>query len=134
MRFNSATSCEMCRTKFDNEDRLECKNLDRCHYTNKYRYASCTLYNLLNRSHSHIPIYFNNFSSYDSRLLLNVIESNNKLRTPPKFLFSNLQTLRYLSYNSFKFKDSLKHQQSSLSKLVSELNNSYHNHKFPIFH
>ena len=134
LRFNSATSCEICHTKFDNEDRLKCKNLDHCHYTNKYRYASCTLCNLLNRSQSHIPIYFHNFCSYDSRLLLNVINNNNKPRTPPKFLFSNLQTLRYLTYNAFKFKDSLEHLPSSLSKLVLELNNPYQNHNFPIFH
>ena len=43
LRFNSATSCEICHTKFDNEDRLKCKNLDHCHCTNKYKCASCTL-------------------------------------------------------------------------------------------
>ena len=53
---------------------------------------------------------------------------------PPKFLFSNLQKLRFLTYNSFKFKDSLEHLPSSLSKLTTELNNPYQNHTFPIFH
>ena len=134
IRFHSAIRCEICHTKFDNTDRLKCKNLDHCHYTNKYRFASCTMCNLLNRSQNHIPIYFHNFCSYDSKLLLNVINKNTKTRTPPKFLFSNLQKLRYLTYNSFKFKDSLEHLPSSLSKLVSELNNPHQNHSFPIFH
>ena len=133
-RFNSATHCEICHIKFENDDRLRCKNLDHCHYTNKYRYASCTMCNLLNRSQTHIPIYFHNFCSYDSHLLLNVINKNSKVRVAPKFLFSNLQKLRFLTYNSYKFKDSLEHLPSSLSKLVSELNNPYQNHTFPIFH
>ena len=90
--------------------------------------------NLLNRSQNHIPIYFHNFCSYDSKLLLNVINKTTKVRTPPKFLFSNLQKLRVLTHNSFKFKDSLEHLPSSLSKLVTELNNPYQNHNFPIFH
>lgn len=133
-RFYSATHCEICHIKFDNSDRLKCKNLDHCHYSNKFRYASCTMCNLLNRSQNHIPIYFHNFCSYDSKLLLNVINKTSKVRTPPKFLFSNLQKLRFLTYNSFKFKDSLEHLPSSLSKLVTELNNPYQNHNFPIFH
>jgi len=133
-RFNVATNCEICYMKFENNDRLKCKNLDHDHYSNKYRFASCTMCNLLNRSQSHIPIYFHNFGSYDSKLLLNVINKNTKVRIKPKFLFSNLQKLRYLTYNSYKFKDSLEHLPSSLSKLTSELNNPHQNHKFPIFH
>ena len=39
-----------------------------------------------------------------------------------------------MTYNSFKFKDSLEHLPSSLSKLVTELNNPHQNHTFPIFH
>ena len=132
-RFNNATHCEICHIKFENDDRLRCKNLDHCHYTNKFRYASCTMCNLLNRSQNYIPIYFHNFCSYDSKLLLNVINKTTKVRVPPKFLFSNLQKLRFLTYNSFKFKDSLEHLPSSLSKLVTELNNPHQNHTFPIF-
>ena len=132
-RFNSAKRCEICHVKFDNEDRLKCKNMDHCHYTNKYRFASCTMCNLLNRSQNHIPVYFHNFCSYDSRLLLNAIRKD-ATRTKPKFLFSNKQKLRYLTYNSYKFKDSLEHLPSSLSKLVSELNNPHQNHSFPLFH
>ena len=132
-RFNSAKRCEICHVQFDNVDRLKSKNLDHCHYTNKYRYASCTMCNLLNRSQNHIPVYFHNFCSYDSKLLLNAIKKD-ATRTQPKFLFSNKQKLRYLTYNSYKFKDSLEHLPSSLSKLVSELNNPHQNHDFPIFH
>ena len=133
-RFNSAKNCEICHVKFEDKDRLKCKNLDHDHYTNKYRSASCTMCNLLNRSQNHIPIYFHNFRSYDSKLLLNVINKNTKIRVKPKFLFSNLQNIRYLTYNSYKFKDSLEHLPSSLNKLVSELNNPHQGHNFPIFH
>ena len=133
-RFNNATHCKICHVKFESNDRLKCKNLDHDHYTNKYRSASCTMCNLLNRSQNHIPIYFHNFCSYDSKLLLNVINKNRKPRVIPKFLFSNLQKLRYLTYNGYKFKDSLEHLPSSLSKLVVELNNPHQNHQFPLFH
>ena len=133
-RFHNATHCEICHEKFESKDRLKCKNLDHDHYTNRYRFASCNMCNLLNRSQSHIPIYFHNFGSYDSKLLLNVINKNSRARVSPKFLFSNLQKLRYLTYNSYKFKDSLEHLPSSLSKLVEELNNPHQNHKFPIFY
>ena len=132
-RFYNAKRCEICHVQFDNADKLRCKNLDHCHYSNKYRYASCTMCNLLNRSQNHIPVYFHNFGSYDSKLLLNAIDKN-ATRIPPKFLFSNIQKLRYLTYNSYKFKDSLEHLPSSLNKLVSELNNPHQNHNFPIFH
>ena len=64
---------------------------------------------------------------------LNGIRYTTKTRSSPKFSFSNLQTLRYLTYNAFKFKDSLEHLPSSLSKLVLELNNPHQNHNFPIF-
>ena len=37
-------------------------------------------------------------------------------------------------YNCYKFKDSLEHLPSSLSKLVVELNNPHQNHQFPLFH
>merc|ERR1712074_500525 len=133
-RFDSATHCEICHIKFQNNDRLKCKNLDHCHYSNKFRYASCTMCNLLNRSQNYIPIYFHNFCSYDPKLLLKVINKTTKVRVPPKFSFSNLQKLRFLTYNSFKVKDSLEHLPSSLSKLVTELNNPYQKHTFPIFH
>ena len=92
-----------------------------------------TVWNLLNRSHNHIPVHFHHFCSYGSKLLLNSIDKN-ATRIPPKFLFSNIQKLRYLTYNSYKFKDSLEHLPSSLNKLVSELNNPHQNHNFPIFH
>merc|ERR1712015_319629 len=59
-RFNNATHCKICHVKFESNDRLENKNLDHDHYTNKYRSASCTMCNLLNRSQNHIPIYFHN--------------------------------------------------------------------------
>ena len=89
--------------------------------------------NLLNRSQNYIPIYFHNFCSYDSKLLLNVINQKGRVRIPPEFLFSNLQKLRFLTYNTFKFKDSLEHLPASLSKLVLELNNPHQNHKFSNF-
>merc|ERR1712074_135433 len=50
------------------------------------------------------------------------------------FYFQIYKSLDFLTYNSFKFKDSLEYLPSSLSKLVTELNNPYQNHNFPIFH
>ena len=131
-KFNSATRCDICHTKFDKNDRLKCKNLDHCHYTNKFRSASCTMCNLLNRSQNHIPIYFHNFAAYDSKLLLSMISKNTKIRVAPKCLFTNLQKIRTLTYNSYKFKDSIEHLPLGLRKLVEELNNPNQNHSFPI--
>ena len=100
-RFNNASKCEICHVTFYYNDRLKCKNLDHDHYTNRFRYASCTMCNLLNRSQNHIPIYFHNFCSYDSKLLINVINRKSRIRVPPKFLFSNLQQIRFLTYTSY---------------------------------
>ena len=61
------------------------------------------------------------------------MKKTTKIRIPPKCLFSNLQKMRSLTYNSYKFKVSIEHLASSLSKLVQELNNPYQNHSFPIF-
>ena len=47
-KFDSETRCDVCHIKFNKNKRLSCKNLDHCHYTNKYRSASCTMCNLLN--------------------------------------------------------------------------------------
>ena len=57
-----------------------------------------------------------------------------KPRSNSKKKISNLQKLRYLTYNCYEFKDSLEHLPSSLSKLVVELNNPHQNHQFPLFH
>ena len=132
-RFNIAAYCEICHIKFEDNDMLKCTNLDHCQCSNKFRYASCTTCNLLNRSLNHIQIYFHNFWSNDSKLLLNVINKTTKVRVPPKFLFSNLQKFRSLNFHGFRFKDSLEHLPSSLNKLVTELNNPYQNHTFFYF-
>ena len=132
-KFNNATHCDVCHIKFDQTNRLTCKNLDHCHYTNKFRSVSCTLCNLLNRSQNHIPIYIHNYGAYDSKLLLNAMNKNTKIRITPQCLFSNLQKIRCMTYNSYKFKDSIEHLPSSLSKLVQELNNPHQKHSFPIF-
>ena len=89
--------------------------------------------NLFNRSQNHIPIYFPNFCSYDSKLPLYVIDKNTKVRVPQKILLSNLQEPRYLTYNNYKSKDSIEQLPSSLSKLVTELNNP-HQTRISIFH
>ena len=88
--------------------------------------------NLLNRSQNHIPIYFHNFAAYDSKLLLSMISKNTKIRVAPRCSFTNLQEIRTLTYNSYKFKDSIEHLPLSLRKLVKELNNPNQNHSFPI--
>lgn len=132
-KFNRATNCEICHVKFDTKDRLKIKNLDHDHYSGEYRRAACTMCNLLNRSQSHIPIYFHNFAKYDSKLLIQMLNEKSKMRVKPKFLFSNLQNVRYLTFNSYQFTDSLEHLPSSLSKLAKELNNEYQRHLFTIF-
>ena len=75
-RFNGATRGEICHVKFDAKDRLKCKNMDHEQYMQKCEYASCTMCNLLNKSQNYIPTNFNNFCSYDSKLLLNVYTEN----------------------------------------------------------
>ena len=64
-----ATNCKICYVKFESKDRLKCKNLDHDHYSNRYRSASGTLCNLLNRSQNYISLYFHYFHRYDSKLL-----------------------------------------------------------------
>ena len=132
--FNKATNCKICNFKFDKADRLKIKNLDHCHYSGEYRRAACTMCNMLSRSQSNIPIYFHNFANYDSKLIIQMLNQKSKIRIKPKFLFSNLQKLRYLTFNSYQFKDSLEHLPSPLFKLTKELNNPHQKPTFSVLH
>ena len=73
-----------------------------------------------------------NFAAYDSKLLIQIINNDRKMRVHPDFLLSNSQKFRYITYNSYKFKDSIEHLPSSLSNLVKELNNPSQKHTFQI--
>ena len=88
--------------------------------------------NLFKQSQTYIPIYMQNFAAYDSKLLIQIINNDRKMRVHPDFLLSNSQKFRYITYNSYKFKDSIEHLPSSLSNLVKELNNPSQKHTFQI--
>ena len=130
--FNIAKNCEKCNIAFNSADRISTKNLHHDHYSGRYIGALCTLCNLASRSQTHIPLYFHNFQKYDSKLFIKMLNKNIRLRNTLNPLFSNMQHIRSLQFNSYKFFDSLDHLPSSLSQLVEELSNPYQKHQFLI--
>jgi hypothetical protein len=130
--FLNTEHCEICNIKFDSFDRKKIKNLDHCHYSGNFRTVLCTMCNLFKQAQTYIPIYMHNFAAYDSKLLIQIINHDRKMRVHPDFLLTNSQKFRYITYNSFKFKDSIEHLPSSLSNLVKELNNPSQKHTFQI--
>ena len=68
--FNKETHCFACGCEFVRDDDKRKKCFDHDHYTGKYRSAMCNSCNRQCRDERRFPIFFHNFSGYDSHLLL----------------------------------------------------------------
>ena len=127
----SQDECYACGEKFDDEDVNKRKVRHHCHYTGKYRGALHSKCNLrLNRTRT-IPVFFHNLTGYDCHLF--VISSgdvNCIPRNEEKYVTFNKMVLvdtitkgkdEVNVYSWLKFVDTINFMQTSLEKLVGNL-------------
>ena len=68
--YQNAKTCYICQNKFEDEDKKYCKTRDYCHYTEKYRDATHSIYNLKYSVPKEISIVFLNGSYYDYHFII----------------------------------------------------------------
>ena len=137
--FQSETKCHICEQKlFINEKTGKIlKVRDHCHFTGKYRGAAHNECNLKSRKPRILPVIFHNLQGYDSHLFIKQLAKvSGDLFTIPsieeKYMtFSkSIAVDQYYSKNmgkllpkkfEIRFIDSFKFLQTSLSKLVENL-------------
>ena len=64
--FENAKTCYACNKKFEKNDKVK----DHCHYTGKYRGASCSACNTKMKIPKFIPVIIHNLQNYDSHLFI----------------------------------------------------------------
>lgn len=77
--YGNTQQCHICEEDFDVDEDENGKVKDHCHFTGKFRGAAHSKCNLAYRVPNFIPIYFHNYSCYDSHLFfkeLNVIKGD----------------------------------------------------------
>lgn len=124
--FNNSQMCHICETIIDNNDDNNCKVRDHCHLTGKYRGSAHSNCNLnYSESLKRIPVFFHNFSGYDSHFLVRELSKVNK----GKMELIAQSSERYIAVTKeyfpfkikFQFLDSLKFLSASLSELADNL-------------
>jgi len=124
--FNSATECYMCSKKFDENVK---KIKDHNHFTGKYLGAACQFCNLQRQKPKELPIFLHNGSKYDFHFIIRAL--NRKKVRALRVLPYNSEHFRTISFQGFKFVDSLAFLQASLAQLSSDLSET--DHKYEIF-
>ena len=66
-KYKKSTICHICYKPFTQTNR---KGRDHCHYTGLYRGPAHSLYNLMYRIPSYIPVVFHNLSVYYAHLFI----------------------------------------------------------------
>ena len=140
--FQSATKCHICEQKLfkDKKAGQILKVRDHCHFTREYRGAAHNECNLNCKKPLILPVIFHNLQGYDSHLFIKQLAKvSGDLSTIPsteeKYIsFSKRITVdQYYSKNmgklfpkkfEIRFIDSFKFLQTSLSKLVENLQSS----------
>ena len=80
--FGNATQCHACEKEFKNGMK---KIKDHCHFTGKYRGASCINCNSKMKLPKFIPVVFNNLQNYDSHLFIKAMgDRKGKINCIPK--------------------------------------------------
>ena len=91
---------------------------DHCHWTGKFRGAAHQRCNLMYRKTYKIPVFFHNFSGYDSHHIFNNMSNLDK---PPTVIAKSLENFISMEIEGLVIKDSLKFLNCSLDTLASNL-------------
>ncbi len=104
---------------------------DHCHYTGRYLGAAHNECNLLRRTQTQIPVYFHNFTGYDSHFIIQALQKcDTSFIRKLDGLASNSERFRTLTINNLLFCDSMSFMNSSIDRLVETLKASQHT--FPL--
>ena len=133
----SQNECYACNTPFNGD-----KVRDHCHYTGKYRGALHSKCNLKLRRSRTIPVLFHNRGGYDRNLFVKRLADtpgnvNCISRKEDKYITFNKSVLvdtvvrkdkKVKIYSTLKFVDTMNFMQTSLEKLVGNLDRSKFEH------
>ena len=141
---NKQKACYIWRKEFniDDNNKKYHKVKDHCHYTGKYRGAAHDICNLRYKISKEIPVVFHNGSTYDYHFIIKNLaeeiegefeclgESTEKyiFSVPVKKEITKKDKIVKISYK-IKFIDSNRFMSTSLSKLVDNLSEGFHNDK-----
>ena len=138
---NKQKICYVCKNEFNNNDKINCKVRDHCHYTSKYRGAAHHICNLRYKVPKEILIVFHNGSTYDYHFIIKELvkefegdfeclgEDTEKFITYSVPIKKKIENKDLEITYKIKFIDSYRFMSSSLSKLVDNLSEGIHNNK-----
>ena len=139
---NKQKICYVCKKEFNNNDKKNYKVRDHCHYTGKYRGAAHNICNLRYKVPKEIPIVFHKGSTYDYHFVIKELvkefegnfeclgENTEKYITFSVPIKKKIENKDLEITYKIKFIDSYRFMSSSLSKLVDNLSEGYHNNKY----
>ena len=137
-----------CGEKFNPKSQEYRKVRDHCHYTGKYRGALHSKCNLRLKKSLTIPVFFHNLTGYDSHLFVKRLadslgDVNCIPRNEEKYITFNKHVLvdtivknddeEVNIYMTLQFKDTVNFMQSSLEKLVGNMEKSDFKHTSKYF-
>lgn len=119
-------ACQLCQKPLLKHEKV----LDHNHLNGKFRKVLCNQCNLAFslRHKKMLPVFFHNFSKYDSHFILQAVGQFKKKNL--NCVAVNTETFISLRVGYIRFMDSFRHLPASLSALVDALKAS--NHNFPI--
>ena len=132
---DSQSRCYACDEEFDNSKEY-CKVRDHCHYTGKYRGALHSKCNLRLKRTKTIPVFAHNLNGYDSHLFVKRLahtqgDVNCIPRNEEKYITFTKSVLVHIInkgddeqvniYSNLKFVDTINFMQTSLEKLVENM-------------
>ena len=152
----SQDTCYACGDPFDDNDKGEIKVRDHCHSTGKYRGALHSKCNLKLRRSRTIPVFFHNLTGYDCHLFVKRLADNKGNvgcipRNEEKYITFNKDVLvdtivkeeeneegetkvkEVNIYSRLKFVDTMNFMNTSLEKLVNNLDRSQFKHTSKYF-
>lgn len=123
--YEKQTQCYLCDKTFSD---FVVKVRDHSHFTSNYLGAACQSCNLRRRTPLTIPIFMHNGSRYDLHFIVKALAKFGDKIEKLKVLAYNGENFRTLTFNSFRFIDSLAFLQASLAQLGSDLKTTNHDY------
>ena len=91
---------------------------DHCHWTGKFRGAAHQKCNIMYRKTYKNPLFFHNFTGYDSH---HIFQNISNLEKPPKVIAKSMEKFISMEIDGVVIKDSLQFLNYSFDKLGSNL-------------